>query len=294
VIGLSTAGALFGLLAWDAARFQRQAWPADVRAAYSLQIEAGLNAPDLEAIEAGKTPNIIFEAQRLGGPSSIVWPRATLQRPGDCLDWPHGRPPDANCTDPDTFAWNRNRLVFSSLPDGSRSIGVHAEPLRAGQLETFGAVYGVTGEIGIGRDVRDASRFTIHVEGRALRDAADLKSEASPGTSERDGECQSVRVVSPAVPLFISLLPGARLRACTFKSKDQRSLTLLNLSYGLLQRNRRASALQCRALLKSAVDATHPTDYAGCLWVNWNAAAAPTAALTLFQSLGRGEWALID
>jgi hypothetical protein len=285
-------GILISILAWDAARFGAEARPADVRAAYKLGIQVAVSARDLDAIKAGQIP-VPLSDRRAGDASSFIWSRAFLERPGDCLTAKQGQLADRDCEQADTLTRSANRLVISRLQNGANQIGVHTTPLTAGQTEAFGAVYGAEGEIGIGRDFRAASRFKIEIEEGPVQSPARVGADPDDETADGEGNCAAPRIVRSTTPLVASFLPGALTRPCTFVSADRRRLVLLQLQHSMLQRSLAARTLQCKALLKTVIDAAHIPDFAGCLSANWNEPVAPTATLVLFQSLGSGEWAFI-
>lgn len=160
-------------------------------------------------------------------------------------------------------------------------------------MEAFGTVYGVEGEIGIGRDFQTSSRFKVEIEGGLAQ--GDAAAGAATDEAEIEGEenCTAARITRPIAPFVIAKLPGTLSRQCSFVSSDQRRLVLMQLQHGLFPQSLAIRKLNCRALLRTAIRAARAPDFAGCLSANWSKTESPVAALVLFQSLGDGEWAVI-
>lgn len=291
VIVIAVICSVAAILAWDAARIASEARPADVRAAYKLGIKAVVYRRDLDAVRAARPPATSNGGADRG--NSFGWSRALLQRPSNCLTVPLGRPAEPDCEKAGTLTPTPERVVASRLPNGSHAIGVHAKPLAPGQMEAFGSIHGVEGEIGIGRDSRTASLFNIEIEGGLAREGGQAGAVSDDEPVEAGADCTAARIVRPSAPLIIASLPGVSTRQCAFTSNDRRSLVILQIQHGLLQRSPATGTLQCRALLKVVIDAARPPDFAGCLSGNWDDSEPPVAALVLFQSLGNGGWAVI-
>jgi hypothetical protein len=293
LIIIPAIGIIASVLAWDSARFNAEPQPADVRAAYKLGISVAVVATDLPAIKGGQIPKPNFRHGQ-GNPSTYFWHRAHLERSGDCLDAKRGQPNDLDCKKPSALTPSSNRLVFSLLQDDSQKIEVQAKPLTVGQNEAFGAVYGVEGQIAIGRDFQSASLFKVEIDGGLFEETSKVGGVPDEDTVYNEGTCTAPRAVSLTEPSIIAILSAGLTRHCTFTSEDNRSLVLLQHNHGLLQWSLTTSTLHCKALLKTVVITVPIPDYAGCLSANWNETAFPVVKLVIFQSRGNSEWSHIN
>lgn len=260
--------------------------------AYTVGVKFALSSDNLHDIWAGRTPTFVFRRREFDMGNRYVWQPATLTRPSKCLDaaGPDGARlalPD-ECRIADTLVRRPDRLYFSVDDKRTISVGVTNAPPNDGRVEGRGAMFGVEGEIGIGRTLKTTSfvKIDLSASGVNLMDLGatppDNQQPEDEGHSEVGG-CDQPRLVSLHDPFVLRLLPATAARLCRFQFEDKSVLSIVQYQLGAMQVARWFDVVMCRALLAELLPHDAEPGAAACVGAHWAAFERAEVSLVLFE-----------
>lgn len=285
-----------GMLAWSIRAEYLSIPVSDKGAAYTLAVNHALTSDSVRAIWAGKTPNIVFRYSQFDANSKYLWEPAKLTRPDACLDVT--RADGTKLTLPDQcrtafqFEPSEERFFFKIDADRSISIGINQKTPVNGRIEGRGAMYGVEGEIKVGRSLKKANSVKIEMSAAGLN-IADLSAKPDPNVeAEREGDqelggCDAPREVQLEGSYVYRLLPRTVARLCRFRFEGGSAFKVVQYQSGLMQYTRWTDALMCRSLLGTLLGQESKrgivTGIAGCIGAHWNEIGSTDVSIVLFE-----------
>ncbi len=283
----------FGLSIWQAYR----AIPpiTDQGLAYTFGVQLALNSEHVHAIWEGKEPEIVFRSRQFDNNNKYTWQKATLRRPGQCLDLTDSKGAPATlsklCAVPDKLEIDDKDFAFEVDAEKAISIGVTNKPLSGNRIKPRGAMFGVEGHIGIGTRLETALDFHVELTASGVNladvDAVPIDPQGEDEGDEEVGGCGKPSLATMRLPIVLSFMPAVPARLCRFRAKaGGRILSLIQYQRGLMRHSRVTTIVQCSALLNWMLRFDQPTDFGGCIGADWNKREAMEVDVVMFTISG--------